>query len=101
MTMMEKLDLKDVTFIIPLRIDTIDRLENTLVIVDFLLENFATRVEILEASGRDTGILRRMLPREVNYYFKEDFDNVFHRTKYINELSNWCETQFISLWDTD
>ena len=101
MTMMEKLDLKDVTFIIPLRIDTIKRLENTLVIVDFLLENFATQVNILEASGRDTGILRRLLPDEVNYCFKEDFDNVFHRTRYINELANSCETPFISLWDTD
>ena len=98
---MGKLDLKDVTFIIPLRIDTIKRLENTLVIVDFLLENFDTRIKILEASSLDTGILRRLLPREVDYFFKEDLDDIFHRTKYINELGNSCKTPFISLWDTD
>lgn len=98
---MNKHDLKDVTFIIPLRIDTISRLENTLIIVDFLLKNFETRIKILEASRRDTGILRRLLPEEVTYCFKEDFDIIFHRTKYINGLTGSCETPFISLWDTD
>ncbi len=98
---MEKTDLKDFTFIIPLRIDTVKRLENTLVIVDFLLTNFNTHIKILEASGRDTGILRKLLPDEVTHCFKEDFDVIFHRTKYINELASSCETPFISLWDTD
>lgn len=98
---MKKLDLKDVTFIIPLRIDNVDRLENTLVIVDFLLENFETRIKILEASGRDTGLLRKLLPKEVAIYFREDFDVIFHRTKYINQLTDLCKTTFIGLWDAD
>jgi predicted glycosyltransferase involved in capsule biosynthesis len=98
---MEKTDLKDVTFIIPLRIDTVNRLENTLVIVDFLLENFKTRISILEASYRETGLLRKLLPEEVDHRFLEDSDTIFHRTKYINILARVCETPFISLWDTD
>lgn len=98
---MRKLDLRDVTVIMPLRIDSINRLENTMVVVDFILENFETQIKILEASNRDTGILRSLLPEEVDYSFKEDLDDVFHRTKYINELASQCETSFISLWDTD
>lgn len=101
MAVMEKTDLKDVTFIIPLRIDTVNRLENTLVIVDFLLKNFETRIKILEASARDTGILKKLLPDGVTHCFREDFDAIFHRTRYINELAGYCETPFISLWDTD
>jgi predicted glycosyltransferase involved in capsule biosynthesis len=98
---MEKSDLTDVTFIIPLRIDTVDRLENTLVILDFLLGSFHTRIKILEASRRNTGILQQLLPGEVDYRFVEDLDAVFHRTKYINTLAATCETTYISLWDTD
>jgi predicted glycosyltransferase involved in capsule biosynthesis len=98
---MENSDLTDVTFIIPVRIDTVNRLENTLVIVDFLLENFNTRLSILEASHRDTGLLRKLLPEEVDHRFVEDSDAIFHRTKYINILARICETPFISLWDTD
>lgn len=98
---MENSDLTDVTFIIPVRIDTVNRLENTLVIVDFLLENFNTRLSILEASHRDTRLLRKLLPEEVDHRFMEDSDAIFHRTKYINILARICETPFISLWDTD
>lgn len=98
---MEKIDLKDVTFIIPLRIDTVNRLENTLVIVDFLLGNFKTRIKILEASTRDAGLLQKLLPKEVDYRFVEDRDAIFHRTKYINILARTCESPYISIWDTD
>lgn len=98
---MKKLDLKDVTFLIPLRIDTINRLENTQVVVDYLIKNFETQIRILEASSRDTGILQKLLPKDVEHYFKEDFDTIFHRTKYINELVHSCQTPFLSVWDTD
>jgi predicted glycosyltransferase involved in capsule biosynthesis len=98
---MKKTDLTDVTFIIPLRIDTVNRLENTLVIVDFLLGNFNSGISILEASHRDTGLLRKLLPEEVDYRYLEDSDAIFHRTKYINMLARICDTTFISLWDTD
>lgn len=101
MMAMEKMELKDVTFIIPLRIDTIKRLENTLVVVDYLLKNFKTEIKILEASGRDTGILKKLLPDEVAHSFWEDFDVIFHRTRYINKLTGLCKTPFISVWDTD
>lgn len=95
------MDLKDVTFMITLRIDSVDRLENTLVIVDFLMRNLETQIKVLETSGRDTGILRKLLPKETAYFFREDFDNIYHRTKYINELARFCQTPFISLWDAD
>ena len=98
---MNGLNLKDVTFLIPLRIDSVKRLENTLVVVDYLLNHFDTQVKILEATGRDTGILKALLPEKVNHYFVEDYDEIFHRTKYINKLVESCETCFVSVWDAD
>ena len=98
---MEKINLKDFTFLIPLRIDTVNRMENTLVTIDYILANFDTQVSVLEASGRNTGLLSRLLPQEVNYIFIEDMDTIFHRTRYINQLVKSVTAEFIIVWDTD
>ncbi|RAI86789.1 galactosyltransferase-related protein [Algoriphagus yeomjeoni] len=98
---MDKLNLNDFTFLIPLRIDTVNRLENTLVTIEHIMSNFKTEVCVLEASGRNTGLLHRLLPREVNYVFIEDMDTIFHRTRYINHLVKSVDTEYIIVWDTD
>ncbi len=98
---MEKINLQDFTFLIPLRIDSINRLENTLVSIDYIQANFDTQVSVLEASGRNTGLLNRLLPQEVNYVFVEDMDTIFHRTKYINQLVKSVDSEYIIVWDTD
>ncbi|MBN3584800.1 hypothetical protein JYB64_20580 [Algoriphagus aestuarii] len=98
---MKNIDLKDFTFLIPLRIDSINRLENTLVTVEYLMDNYDTQIDVLEASSRNTNLLRRLLPKDVNYVFIEDLDDVFHRTKYINQLVKSSKSQYIVVWDTD
>lgn len=98
---MARINLQDFTFLIPLRIDTVNRLENTLVTIEYILSNFETRISVLEASGRNTGLLNKLLPEEVNYLFIEDFDTIFHRTRYINQLVKSVTTEFIIVWDTD
>ncbi|MBN7818035.1 galactosyltransferase-related protein [Algoriphagus pacificus] len=98
---MKNLNLSDFTFLIPLRIDSINRLENTLVSIDYILSNIDTNIKVLEASTRNTELLYRLLPKCVNYNFVEDLDNVFHRTKYINQLVSSVDTEYIVVWDTD
>ncbi|WP_439490434.1 galactosyltransferase-related protein [Algoriphagus sp.] len=98
---MEKTNLQDFTFLIPLRIDSVNRLENTLVTIEYILSNFETHISILEASDRNTGLLNRLLPKDVNHIFIEDLDTIFHRTKYINQLVESVDTEFIIVWDTD
>ncbi|MBN7814704.1 glycosyltransferase family protein [Algoriphagus pacificus] len=98
---MRKINLKDFTVLIPLRIDTVNRLENTLVTVDYLNSNFDTQISVLEASERNSHLLKRLLPQEVNFSFIEDLDNIFHRTKYINQLVRTVKTEYIIVWDTD
>ena len=63
--MKKKNELTDVTFLIPVRIDSIVRLENLLEVVNYILNFFNTRVFVLEADSYDNNILRSLLPKEV------------------------------------
>ena len=99
--MASKTDLSDVTFLIPVRIDSIHRIENLLFVASFLKKNFKTNIHLLEASSYDNGILIKLLPRDVRVMFIEDHDPIFHRTFYINKLLEQAETPIVAVWDTD
>lgn len=96
-----KIDLKDTTFIIAVRLDSIHRLENTLAVASQLCKYFDTNIHIIEVADRCNGILKSLLPRKVNYTFNEDKDSVFYRTKYFNKFTLESKTPIIALWDTD
>ena len=98
---MEKFNLMDVDFIIPVRIDSIVRVENLLASVALIEKYFHTNIYVLEAAGVNNHIVERMLPRDVSYSFVTDWDPVFHRTKYLNLLSSQGMGKYISIWDAD
>lgn len=99
--MMKKIDLTDVTFLIPVRLDSIVRLENLLEVVNCVWKVFHTRLFVLEADSYDNKILRSLLPKEVEFLFVKDDDPVFHRTKYLNMMLESVQTAFLSIWDAD
>jgi len=96
-----KTDLRDMTFLIPIRIDSIMRLENLILSVQSLLKNFDTHITVLEASSYPNGILKKMLGDKVEYRFVEDKDPVFYRTKYLNDMTRRSCTSYIGIWDAD
>lgn len=96
-----RLDILDTSFIIPVRIDSTDRLENLLFVTNFLLKNFNTNIFILEVDTRNNKILQKLLNKNIKYNFHEDFDSVFYRTKYINTMINTVDTPYIAVWDAD
>jgi len=98
---MVKYDLTDLTFIIPLRIDSIDRLENLLLTTNFLLKHFNTNIIVWEADNRNRMILPKLLSPKINYIFYEDFDPIFYRTKFINTIVKTIKTPHIAIWDAD
>ena len=79
-----KFDLKDTTFIIPVRIDSIIRLENLLLTLENLESNFDTNIVIVEADYYHNGILKQLISDNVSHRFIEDKDPIFHRTKHLN-----------------
>lgn len=96
-----KFDLTDVTFMIPIRVDSLVRLENLMLTTRFLTEHFNCHIIVLEADTCNNGIIRNMLGKRVEYYFVEDDDAVFYRTRYINRMTEKVETPFLCIWDAD
>src|SRR5690625_7857778 len=76
-----KINIDDVTFLIPVRVDSIVRLENIMLVTDFLLTHFETSIHLLEATTYNNKVLGRLLPSEVKITFVEDHDPIFHRTR--------------------
>lgn len=96
-----KIDIKDVTIIIPIRIDSLIRLENLLLTVDNIVDYFDTNIVIIESGKYRNGIIEALLANKVSYVFIEDYDPIFYRTKYINDLARQVNTAIIGVWDAD
>ena len=96
-----KTDLTDLTFLILVRIDSIQRLENVKKVTDSLFKYFDTNIYVLEADSFNNGILKKSLNRKIIYQFIEDKDPVLHKTKYYNCMAKKVNTKYLSIWDTD
>lgn len=86
---------------IPIRLDSIVRLENLLVSIDVLMRNCHTNIKVLHAAEYDNGLLPKLLGKKVSYEFVEDWDNVFYRTRYLNKMALEASTPFLVIWDAD
>jgi len=94
-------NLVDVTFLILVRLDTIDRLENILATTHFLLSGFDTNLFVSEYSSFNNSLLERLLDKNIRYVFQEDNDQILHRTKFLNQMTSFVETPFVAVWDSD
>jgi hypothetical protein len=103
------IDLSNVTFIIPIRIESQDRLRNIITITAFLLENFNTNIIIKEVDSSSVfqkdalPILKNILDVEVNitHIFEENHQSLFHRQKVLNEIILMCKTDIVVNYDCD
>jgi hypothetical protein len=59
-----KTDLLDLTFLIPIRLDSIVRLEYALATIDYLYKSFNTTIIVLEASKHNNKIIHRLVGRK-------------------------------------
>lgn len=96
-----KQDLLDTTFLIPIRLDGIIRLENLILSIQYIQKHFATHIKVLEASDYNNGFIEKLIGKGVDYYFIEDRDPVFYRTKYLNKMTEWSDTTYLAIWDAD
>ena len=102
------IDLKNVTFIIPLRIDTDDRLRNIILSTSFLLNNFDCKV-IVKESDEMKKFEMWALPTiksisdtsNLTYQYEENHDDHFHRTRLLNEMVLDSETDIVVNYDSD
>ncbi len=96
-----KYDLKDVTFLLSIKIDTIERLENILAVTEFLTSNFNTNIKVCEIASYNNEVLQKLLDKQIAYTFFEDDDPILHRTKYLNLMTKTIKTPYVAVWDVD
>ncbi|MDR2233832.1 MAG: hypothetical protein LBE56_12040 [Tannerella sp.] len=96
-----KTDIRDMTFMIPVRLDSISRLENLILSIQSLIRYFDANIMVMEASSYNNGVIRKMLGKKVEYLFLEDKDDVFYKTKYLNILTRKASTPLVAIWDSD
>ena len=107
---MTKHNLTDTTFIIPVKIESDDRLRNAITVCCFLLSKFDTNILIKEVNSEPV-FENEALPQikefigdtsNISYYFEKESDNsFFHKTRYFNELLSKCNTDVVSAYDID
>ena len=96
----DKIDLADVTFLIPVKIDSHQRIENTNVVVKFITRYFKTDISILETDIEQRYFLEKKQPN-VHYRFIEDQNETYNKAYYVNWLISMTNSSFLVVWDAD
>ena len=100
--------MMDLTFLIPTRIETEDRLRNIISSVSYLLRHIPAKVIVKEVSGRDT-FRFRALPEIKKYasienltcLYEENNDHLFCKSKVLNDLIVAADTKIVANYDAD
>ena len=101
--------MKDLTYIIPTRIESEDRLKNIITSVTYLLKNFPEATVIIkEVSDRAT-FKFRAIPEikkyvsvdNLQYIFEENTEDLFHKTRILNDLILMAKTKVVCSHDVD
>ena len=103
------IDLTKATFIIPIRIESADRLRNVITVLSFLLENFKTNIIIKEVDTESifkkdaVPILNDILDVDINinHIFEKSDQSSFHRQKILNEMIIETDTDIVVNYDCD
>lgn len=91
-----RIDLKDVTFTIPVAYDSKDRKKNLDLCVCMLQHHFDTNVIIGEQGGHAFVYMHE----HCKYIAFSDM-RFFHRTQMLNMLARIAQTKFVANWDAD
>jgi predicted glycosyltransferase involved in capsule biosynthesis len=102
---MEKIDLKDCTFITPIKFDSYDREQNFKFVIKYITDKFDTNIILTEVSYDDNLLLNKkykdiILNNNIKVIEKKK-EKYFHRTKYINDMLNMVNTPITINYDID
>lgn len=105
-----KRDLSNTTFIIPLRIESDDRLRNIITVICYLLGTFDTNIIIKEVD--QTSVFgQKALPQIKDFFggdieglthiFEQSNSKVFYRMEILNQMISMCKTDIVVNYDCD
>ncbi|WP_160713427.1 hypothetical protein [Chitinophaga solisilvae] len=95
-----RIPLRDTTILIPVRIDSADKLANLYTILQFIDKYFETTV-IVSEMDREQIIDPVSLPGNVQYHYLHSDTDPYYRTYHHNTLLQLCETPYGALYDAD
>jgi len=104
-----KIDLSNATFIIPIRIESDDRLRNVITSVCFLLSNFDTNIIIKEVDSQSV-FKERAFPQieefcgdvsKLKHVFEQSNSPSFHRQRVLNDMIMDATTEVVVNYDCD
>lgn len=98
------IELNDLTIIIPVKIESIDRYNNLKTVLGYINHHFKTNVKIIEESSDKSKIdfLDDFKNLTIDYKFYCVPESVpYHRTKYLNEMIFSTKTKVVSNYDSD
>ena len=107
----KRFDLDKTTFIIPLRIETDDRMRNIVTTLIYLIRNFNTKVIVKEVD-KESVYEREVLPlleqalepdmlASIHHIFEQSDEFTFHRTKILNDMLWMVDTPVVVNYDSD
>lgn len=95
-----QLQLQDVTFVIPVRIESEERKKNLETILKVLNRDFSTSIIVREGDKK-----QKFYPPDnidnLTYEFIYDEEETFNRTYHRNQLLHKARTPYVGVWDTD
>ena len=107
----ERWDLTECTFIMPLRIESADRMRNVITTIIYLLRNFDTKVIVKEVDVESIfkesvqpaleEALEDFQLEGLTHIFEQSDDYTFHRTKIINDMLWMVDTPYVANYDCD
>ena len=107
----KRFDLKKSTFIIPLRIETEDRMRNIVTTLIYLTRLFDTNIIVKEVDKESIylrevqPLLEQALEPEmlscINHIFEKNDEFTFHRTKILNDMLWMVDTPVVVNYDSD
>ena len=106
-----RFDLNKTTFIIPLRIETDDRMRNIITTLIYLTRNFNTKIIVKEVDKESVyerevvPLLEQALEPEmlacIHHIFEQSDEFTFHRTKILNDMLWMVDTPVVANYDSD
>ena len=103
--------MNDLTFLMPCRIESEDRLKNVITTIGYLTHNFPECKIIVQENDKKSIFREQVIPalekmfgkfpQTITHRFEECQDGFFHKTKILNDLVLAADTEIVYNYDVN
>lgn len=101
--------MNDITYIMPIRIESNDRLRNVVTSITYLIKNFPEAKLLVKEVDKKSVFKTEALPiiqkfadtKNIKHIFEQSDDDLFHKTRILNDLILESDTEVVASHDVD